>query len=114
MNPPIQNKLARVLRIDPSLKCVRAHKYLRFSKKNKTYKTDRYFCADCGHNKKFSEMFGILTRCWNCEREFSFNFTGSKLMLKPVCNDCREEKKEVKTEDKQSIIYDILSEIIER
>lgn len=89
MSYPIPTKLAKVNRIEN--RCKSAHKYRRFTLKNKTYRTDRYFCADCGHNILIEKFFGIMTKCWRCNQAFSIKpERNGNLPIYPKCDNCKE------------------------
>jgi hypothetical protein len=94
-------KLSRVKRITKL--CSGIHKYRRFSKKNKTFRTDVYFCADCGNRVKLDAIFGTKTRCWGCNNVFNFNFVS--LPIFPLCDNCDKSKmKEKRTVEKEEEI----------
>lgn len=67
-------------------RCKGIHKYRRFSKKNKTYKTDCYYCANCGHQVKIENFFGYTTICWGCGKPFSV--PAGQLKIFPKCEVC--------------------------
>jgi hypothetical protein len=73
-----------------TIKC-KIHKYRRFSKRNKTFRTDIYYCANCSSHIPLNMLYGKLIECWRCGR--AFNFLGNKnntLPLKPECG-CKNE-----------------------
>lgn len=86
MNSVIPNKLQKVRKIEN--KCT-IHKYRRFSLKNKTFRTDCYYCANCGHKVKIEDIFGTKSICWECKKEFSI---GIHNQVYPKCEDCRKSK----------------------
>ncbi len=77
----IPNKLQRQT---VNHKCKYVHKFRRFSKKNKTFLTDRYYCANCGHQVMAESIYGHQTICWRCGN--TFNITMMKVY--PTCPDC--------------------------
>ena len=79
----IPNKLQKQI---VNNRCKAVHKYRRFSKGNKTYKLDVYYCANCGHQVKIVDIFGRYTICWSCEKPFSVGVRMLKLF--PTCPDC--------------------------
>jgi ribosomal protein L37AE/L43A len=85
------------------------HRYRRFSKKNKTYRTDVYFCADCGNRIKLESIFGSLTRCWNCGKVFNFDFV--RLPIFPICENCRKGVKEETVKPETELIDNVLTEL---
>lgn len=66
-------------------KC-KVHKFRRFSTNNKTYRTDLYYCAVCGHNVEIKRIFGKQSLCWKCGDAFSIPVGMTKLM--PTCEKC--------------------------
>ena len=108
-------------------KC-KVHKYRRFSKRNKTFRTDIYYCSRCSSYIPLDMLYGKQIECWRCGRVF--NFLGNKnntLPMKPECgckNEATDEAKEVAsnsrdlswTEEKQQltreeILEDLLGSI---
>lgn len=72
----------------PSLKrrCS-VHKYIRFSKRNKTYRTDIYYCTSCPHTITIDRIVGRKCICWECGKVFTVGI--GDFPMKPKCNDCR-------------------------
>lgn len=102
----LPNKLARPRKING--KCL-THKYRRFSKKNKTYRTDRYYCANCGHQKLIVDIFGSECLCWGCDKIFNIKVGDTRLF--PLCANCLNKKhgkdvEVIKTLDAQDISSD--------
>lgn len=91
--PNIPNKLQKERTTDG--KCKYVHKYMRFSGKNKTYRTDVYYCALCGHKVKIEEIFGKYTKCWHCNEPF--NIPVGMIKLKPTCHKCTSKDNKHKT-----------------
>jgi hypothetical protein len=67
-------------------RCKIAHKYRRFSKKNKTFHTDRYYCAHCGYQISIEDIFGKVCLCWSCNEPFEIGINQIKLF--PRCYSC--------------------------
>lgn len=67
-------------------RCKGIHKYRRFSLKNKTYRTDCYYCSYCGHKVKIEDFFGYTTICWGCGDAFSV--PAGQLKIFPKCSEC--------------------------
>lgn len=84
----LQKKLQKERTIEG--KCKYVHKYFRFAGHNKTYRTDVYYCALCGHKVKIEEIVGKFTTCWKCGQAFSVPV--AMLKLKPTCFDCTHKK----------------------
>lgn len=103
MSLVIPNKLARVKKVEN--KCA-IHMYRRFSLKNKTFRTDLYYCAKCGHKVKVELIFGTKCICWKCKKEFSI---GIHNQIYPKCEDCRKSSgKEVIIPTRPDIELDFL------
>lgn len=69
-------------------KCKGAHFFRRFTKKNKTFKTDRYYCKVCGFSVLLENSYGHQTICHGCGDVFSM----WDLKVYPKCPACRHNK----------------------
>jgi len=72
------------------------HKFRRFSKKNKTFRTDSYYCSECGKRVLIVDVYGIKTLCWKCGRVFSMN---EKTKIFPTCGECESVSENIHTLD---------------
>lgn len=88
----IPNKLQK--RVVAGLKDNHVHKFRRFTKKNKTFRTDLYFCALCGKSVEINKSFGLVTICWKCGNPFNMNGTTP---VYPKCLACTGSNQEVVT-----------------
>lgn len=98
----IPNKLQRQT---VSNRCRGTHKFRRFTKKNKTFLKDRYYCANCGFTVLIEKIYGWMTKCWGCGEEF--NIVNTKVY--PKCNKCLNREAKVATERDTSFL-DLIGE----
>lgn len=93
-----------IKRESSSMKC-KVHKYRRFSKRNKTFRTDIYYCSRCSSYIPLDMLYGKLIECWRCGN--AFNFLGNKnntLPMKPECG-CKNKEVENITSDKEDLSW---------